>query len=108
MLGELGISPDVSDDIEDDGDGGGGSSSWNDVETGVLRSQEAMPVRRRFEGGMLDVGVETPCLVSSRSETSASAREERGEPGESAIGMGGCCGRANERIDRAKAGTARQ
>jgi hypothetical protein len=84
----LGISPDVSDDIEDDGDGGGGSSSWKEVDTGVLRSQEAMPVRRRFDGGMLDDGVETPCLGSSRSDMSSEATEERGEPGESAIGNG--------------------
>jgi hypothetical protein len=88
VLGELGISPDVSDDMEEDGDGGAGSSSWKDVDTGVLRSQEAIPVRRRFDGGMLAPAAdgEKPCLESSRSDMSSEATEERGEPGDSAIG----------------------
>ena len=84
VLGELGMSPEVSDETEVEGEGGG-MSSWKVVETGVLRSQEATPVRRRFEGGMLEPEGEKPCFRSSRSDMSSEAMEERGEPGDSVI-----------------------
>lgn len=54
MLGELGISPELSEEIEAVGDGGGMFSSWAE-ERGVWRSQDATPVRRRLEGGKLDI-----------------------------------------------------
>lgn len=99
MPGELGISPDVSEEMEAEGEVGGcGISSWTD-ESGVWRSQEAIPVRRRFEGGMfmlalfvvvvLGVDGDWPWgsyLMSSWEEVSSSMFiDERGEPGESAI-----------------------
>ena len=61
-------------------------SSWKVVETGVLRSQDAMPVRRRLEGGIFEAEGEKPCFNSSRSDMSSEAMEERGEPGDSVIG----------------------
>lgn len=80
------MSPEVSEEMELDGEAGG-ISSWKVVETGVLRSQdETPPVRRRFEGGILEVGGEKPCFTSSRSDMSSEAMEERGEPGDSVIG----------------------
>lgn len=47
----------------------------------VLPSWGAMPVRRRFEGGMLVLALDG--IASSRSEISSEAMDERGEPGES-------------------------
>ena len=84
MPGELGMSPEVSDEMVLEGDGGG-MSSWKVVETGVLRSQVATPVRRRLEGGKLDAEGEKGCFSVSRSDMSSEAMEERGEPGDSAI-----------------------
>lgn len=89
MLGELGISPDVSDEMVLEGEVGGISSCTD--ERGVWQSQEATPVRRRFDGGMFVLGVDGDCLwgsylMSSREESSSSRlMDERGEPGESAI-----------------------
>ena len=71
------MSPEVSDEMEVEGEGGG-RSSWKVVETGVLRSQEATPVRRRLEGGMLEPEGEKPCFRSSRSDMSS-------EPGDSVM-----------------------
>lgn len=85
MPGELGMSPEVSEEMEEDGEAGG-ISSWKVVETGVLRSQDAMPVRRRLEGGIFEAEGEKPCFNSSRSDISSEAMEERGEPGDSVIG----------------------
>lgn len=85
VTGELGISPEVSEEMELEGEGGG-RSSWKVVETGVLRSHDAAPVRRRLEGGRFDAEGEKPCLGSSRSDMSSEATDERGEPGDSAIG----------------------
>lgn len=84
MLGELGSSPEVSEEMEVEGDAGG-CSSWKEVDTGVLRSQDATPVRRRLDGGILAADGEKPCFRSSRSDRSSEAIDERGEPGESAI-----------------------
>lgn len=86
MLGELGISPDESEEMEVEGEAGAwrSSASWYVVETGVvLRSEGAMPVRRRLEGGMLELDGERACFASSRSEISSEAMDERGDPGES-------------------------
>lgn len=52
MAGELEISPDVSEEIDADGDGGA-SSGRPVVDIGVLLpSHDRTPVRRRFDGGM--------------------------------------------------------
>lgn len=87
VLGEFGISPEVSDDIEVEGDVGG-ISSWTE-DMGVWRSQDAMPVRRRFEGGMFDAEGDCPWLSSFMSSVrSSEAMEERGDPGDSAMVKG--------------------
>lgn len=67
MLGEFGISPELSEEIEAVGEGGGWFSSWAE-ERGVCRSQDATPVRRRLEGGMLDIEGECArlsCFIDS-------------------------------------------
>lgn len=79
------MSPELSEEMEAVGDVGGCISSWVE-ERGVWRSHEAMPVRRRFEGGMLVVegeGARLSCLTDSWSEESTESMEERGDPGES-------------------------
>jgi hypothetical protein len=78
------MSPEVSEDIDVEGDVGG-ISSWMD-DMGVWGSQVVMPVRRRFDGGMFNVGGEWPSLSSFISSVSSSeAIEERGDPGDSAM-----------------------
>lgn len=81
------MSPEVSDEMVLEGDGGG-MSSWKVVETGVLRSQDMTPVRRRLEGGKLEAEGEKGGFSVSRSDMSPETTEERGEPGDSAIGDG--------------------
>jgi hypothetical protein len=41
-----------------------------------------------LEGGRVDADGEKGCLRSSRSDISSDAIEERGEPGDSVIGIG--------------------
>jgi hypothetical protein len=41
-----------------------------------------------LEGGRVEADGETACLRSSRSDISSDAIEERGEPGDSVIGIG--------------------
>ena len=83
------MSPEVSEEIDEEGDGG--LSSWWE-EPGVGWSNAPRLVRRRLDGGMIDeADGESPWLGSglrpSWSDTSSEAMEERGEPGESVIGM---------------------
>lgn len=96
MLGELEISPEVSEETEAEGETGG-MSSWRLVETGVvLRSQEAAPVRRFLEGGTLALALapgllawwpagERACFEPSWSEMSSEAMDESEDPEDSAI-----------------------
>lgn len=102
MLGELEISPEVSEEMEAEGEAGG-ISSWKLAETGVvLRSQEATPVRRFLEGRTLALalalaplalallawwpdGERRVCFVSSWSEMSSEAMDDSEDPEESAI-----------------------
>ena len=94
MPGEFGTSPDVSEEIELEGDGGATTSSCTDDERGVWQSNEVeIPVRRRFEGGIFmlfdaagDCPWTLPYLVPSCDRASSSMlNEETAEPGESVI-----------------------
>lgn len=93
------MSPEVSEEMVDEGEVGGWSSWCEDP--GVGWSKDAAPVaavlvRRRLEGGIIEETdgellswlVVTSGLRSSWSDISE-AMEERGEPGESAIGNDG-------------------
>lgn len=79
----MGISAELSEEIEAVGDGGGWFSSQTE-DCGVCRSlfTQGAPVRRRFEGGMFDIEGECARL-SPWSDPSMEPTDERGEPGES-------------------------
>lgn len=86
-LGEFGTSPEVSEEMEAVGEGGGGTSSWTE-DRGVCRSHEATPVRRRLEGGMFEADgdwARLSCLTDSWSESSTEPMEESGDPSRDAI-----------------------
>lgn len=86
MLGELGISPDVSEEMEEEGEVGGLSSWCEDPGVGWSKAA-AVLVRRRLDGGMIELPWLGSGLMSSWWSDMSEATEERGEPGESAIGV---------------------
>jgi hypothetical protein len=91
--GEFGTSPDVSEEIEPEGEGG--ACMWMSpiTEIGVARSYAEAPVRRRFDGGMA-IGVDTDGepvaeTVERESSSSSDGTEESGESRESLLAMAG-------------------